>query len=129
MVSAETETTVGETGESGCWCCGRITAEEALVRLGKHPEVGLCINCVRFLGRRARDYQASVMRKRSEARLSRSAARSCPADGMSALSSDRRCCGSTGTCPGSCRPPAACHAARIPAAARALDSIPDVPHW
>lgn len=34
------------------------------VRLGNHPEVGLCINCVRFLGRRARDYQASVLRNR-----------------------------------------------------------------
>ena len=63
-MSAETETAVGETGESRCWCCGRVTAEEALVRLGNHPEVGVCTNCVRFLGRRARDYQASVMRKR-----------------------------------------------------------------
>jgi hypothetical protein len=63
-MSAETETAAGETGQSACWCCGRLTAEEALVRLGNHPEVGVCINCVRFLGRRARDYQASVMRKR-----------------------------------------------------------------
>jgi hypothetical protein len=63
-MSAETETAVGETGESGCWCCGRVTSEEGLVRLGNHPEVGVCIGCVRFLGRRARDHKASVMRKR-----------------------------------------------------------------
>jgi hypothetical protein len=60
-MSAETETAVGE---SGCWCCGRVTAEGALVRLGNHPEVGVCVSCVRFLGRRARDYQASVLRRR-----------------------------------------------------------------
>ena len=63
-MSAEPQTTADETDESGCWCCGRIAPEEALVRLGQHPEVGICINCVRFLGRRARDYQATVMRKR-----------------------------------------------------------------
>ena len=63
-MSAETETAVGETGEIRCWCCGRDTAEEALVHLGNHPEVGVCVSCLRFLGRRARDYQASVMRKR-----------------------------------------------------------------
>ncbi len=63
-MSTQTETAVSETGESRCWCCGQTAPEEALVRLGNHPEVGLCVKCVRFLGRRARDYQASVMRKR-----------------------------------------------------------------
>ena len=61
------ETAVSETGRAGereCWCCGRVTSEEALVRLGNHPEVGVCVSCVRFLGRRARDYQASVMSSR-----------------------------------------------------------------
>lgn len=62
-MSAQTETAIGEAGKSDCWCCGRITSEEAPARLGNHPEVGVCVNCVRFLGRRARDYQASVMRK------------------------------------------------------------------
>lgn len=62
-MSAETET-AGGTADNECWCCGRMIDEEALVRLGNHPEVGVCINCVRFLGRRARDYQASVVRKR-----------------------------------------------------------------
>jgi hypothetical protein len=63
-MTAETEAAVGETGENGCWCCGRLTSEKALVRLGHHPEVGVCVDCVRFLGRRARDYQASLMRAR-----------------------------------------------------------------
>jgi hypothetical protein len=63
-MSAEADTAIGETGESGCWCCGRMTSQEALVHLGNHPEVGVCIGCVRFLGRRARDYQASQVRKR-----------------------------------------------------------------
>ncbi len=49
--------------ESACWCCGRMTAQEGLVRLGKHPEVGVCVSCVRFLSRRAKDVQASVLRK------------------------------------------------------------------
>jgi hypothetical protein len=62
-MTAETETASGAE-ESECWCCGHVTAEAALVRLGNHPEVGVCVNCVRFLGRRARDYQASVVRKR-----------------------------------------------------------------
>jgi hypothetical protein len=61
-MTAKTQAAVGEIGESGCWCCGRITDQDALVHLGNHPEVGICINCVRFLGRR--DYQATVMRQR-----------------------------------------------------------------
>lgn len=66
-MSAEAKPAAAGSDKSECWCCGRITAEEALVRLGKHPEVGLCASCVRFLGRRARDYQASVMRSRLRA--------------------------------------------------------------
>jgi hypothetical protein len=34
-----------------------------LVHLGNHPEVGICISCVHFLRRRARDKQATVMRQ------------------------------------------------------------------
>ena len=63
-MTTKTQAAVGEIGDSGCWCCGRITDQDALVYLGNHPEVGICINCVRFLGRRARDYQATVMRQR-----------------------------------------------------------------
>jgi hypothetical protein len=63
-MSAETQAVAGETGQSRCWCCGQNTAEDALVRLEGHPEVGICINCVHFLHRRARDHQATVMRQR-----------------------------------------------------------------
>jgi len=40
----------------GCWCCGDRTCAEA-VRLGEHPEVGVCFRCVRVLARRKRDIQ------------------------------------------------------------------------
>jgi hypothetical protein len=36
-----------------CWCCGNQFEENDLVRLGSHPEVGVCFNCARFLHRRA----------------------------------------------------------------------------
>jgi hypothetical protein len=49
---------------SRCWCCGRETANDGLVHLGNHPEVGICVNCVHFLRRRARDLQATAMRQR-----------------------------------------------------------------
>jgi hypothetical protein len=58
-MSAQTQVPVAKATEGACWCCGRVTAEDALVRLGNHPEVGICINCVHFLGRRAREYQAN----------------------------------------------------------------------
>ena len=54
----------GQTGEVTCWCCGRVSSKDALVHLGNHPEVGICTNCVHFLRRRARDYQATVVRQR-----------------------------------------------------------------
>jgi hypothetical protein len=66
-MSAETQTAVGQAGESRCWCCGQIRSEDALVHLGDHPEVGICINCVHFLRRRARDHQATVVRQRLQA--------------------------------------------------------------
>jgi hypothetical protein len=61
VMSAET---AGETGESRCWCCGQTIPEGALVHLSDHPEVGICINCAHWLRRRARDYQATVLRQR-----------------------------------------------------------------
>jgi hypothetical protein len=64
-MSAEIQAAVGQTGEGRCWCCGQIRSEDALVHLGSHhPEVGICINCVHFLRRRARDHQAPMMRRR-----------------------------------------------------------------
>jgi hypothetical protein len=39
--------------EPTCWCCGRRYPEDRLVRLGTHPEVGVCLQCAKFLHRRA----------------------------------------------------------------------------
>jgi hypothetical protein len=36
-----------------CWCCGRDFAEAELVRLGQHPEVGVCLACAGWLRRHA----------------------------------------------------------------------------
>jgi hypothetical protein len=62
-MSAETQIATGQAGQSRCWCCGRPRSKETLVHLGSHPEVGICISCVHFLRRRARDHQATVMRQ------------------------------------------------------------------
>jgi hypothetical protein len=62
-MSAETQTATDQARQSKCWCCGRPRSEDTLVRLGSHPEVGICISCVHFLRRRARDHQATVMRQ------------------------------------------------------------------
>ena len=37
----------------GCWCCGTERVETELVRLGAHPEVGLCFTCAVWVKRRA----------------------------------------------------------------------------
>jgi len=63
-MSAETQTAEELADHTTCWCCGHARAEDALVRLGSHPEVGVCLNCVRSLQRRARDVEATVIRQR-----------------------------------------------------------------
>ena len=42
-------------GVTGCWCCGDRTVQASLVRLGEHPEVGVCFRCVGVLVRRKRE--------------------------------------------------------------------------
>jgi hypothetical protein len=37
-----------------CWCCNGIYTEAELVRLGSHPEVGVCLRCAHFLHQQAR---------------------------------------------------------------------------
>jgi len=34
-----------EISPSQCWCCGTVEDPTRLVRLGNHPEVGLCVRC------------------------------------------------------------------------------------
>lgn len=36
-----------------CWCCGGECEEAGLVRLGEHPEVGICLDCAVWVKRRA----------------------------------------------------------------------------
>lgn len=43
-----------------CWCCGRSYPENQLVRLGTHPEVGVCFQCAKFPHRRAREQHDDV---------------------------------------------------------------------
>jgi len=37
-----------------CWCCGTAYPESELVRLGNHPEVGVCLPCAHYLHQQAR---------------------------------------------------------------------------
>jgi hypothetical protein len=46
--------------EPRCWCCGRHYPEDRLVRLGTHPEAGVCFQCAKFLHRRAREQYDEV---------------------------------------------------------------------
>jgi hypothetical protein len=62
-MNAEAQTAEGLTDDTSCWCCGKPRSEDTLVHLGSHPEVGICISCVHFLRRRARDRQANLMRQ------------------------------------------------------------------
>jgi len=36
-----------------CWCCGRRQPVGSVVRLGNHPEVGVCLRCAHFLHQQA----------------------------------------------------------------------------
>jgi hypothetical protein len=48
----------GRAGEvSGCWCCGDRTVVASLLRLGEHPEVGVCFRCVGVLSKRKRQIE------------------------------------------------------------------------
>ena len=48
---------VGPGASPGCWGCGDRAAQASLVRLGEHPEVGVCFRCITVLAHRGRDMQ------------------------------------------------------------------------
>ncbi len=52
-MTAEAESATPVPPSTGCWCCGGEFAEVSLVRLGARPEVTICLDCARFLNRRA----------------------------------------------------------------------------
>jgi len=41
----------------GCWCCGDRMVRGSLLRLGEHPEVGVCFRCVPVLACRKREIE------------------------------------------------------------------------
>jgi len=68
----------GQVERPTCWCCGSTFAEQDLVRLGDHPEVGVCAGCAQWLHRRARSgvdagrrTPSAVMRRRLDAARAR----------------------------------------------------------
>lgn len=53
---------------STCWCCGATEDPAKLVRLGNHPEVGVCTRCARSISKWAReieDYDRTGLRVRA----------------------------------------------------------------
>lgn len=40
-----------EAAPSQCWCCGRMENPAKMVRLGDHPEVGVCLRCAHSLSK------------------------------------------------------------------------------
>lgn len=53
LVTAEAEPAAREVPVPRCWCCGGEFTEDNLVHLGARPEVTICLDCARFLNRRA----------------------------------------------------------------------------
>jgi hypothetical protein len=51
-VAPATESDTAEPPE--CWCCGTAYPDADLVRLGNHPEVGVCLACAHYLHQQAR---------------------------------------------------------------------------
>ena len=56
-MAADGSDSVGPPGVPGCWCCGDRTGAASLLRLGEHPEVGVCFRCVKVLARRKREIE------------------------------------------------------------------------
>ncbi|MEN3316607.1 MAG: hypothetical protein V7643_8 [Mycobacterium sp.] len=54
MTSAAAATESDAAEPLACWCCGSAYQEAELVRLGTHPEVGVCLRCAHFLHQQAR---------------------------------------------------------------------------
>jgi hypothetical protein len=64
--AAATEADAAEPLE--CWCCGSAYHESELVRLGSHPEVGVCLGCAHYLHLQARGRE-DVRRRSPAARV------------------------------------------------------------
>lgn len=60
MTAIEADDETGETGQR-CWCCANEFRPAELVRLGSHPEVGLCANCAKWVWRRTQHSQDQTL--------------------------------------------------------------------
>jgi hypothetical protein len=47
-------------GEAQCWCCGQHRTAGAVVHLGDHPEVAVCLRCAHFLHQQARNREDAL---------------------------------------------------------------------
>lgn len=63
-----------DEGHQRCWCCDNEFPSDALVHLGAHPEVAICFDCARWVGRRAAQ-RADVGERGFGARVRRALAR------------------------------------------------------
>ena len=60
MTTAAAATESDAAKPLACWCCGSAYQEAELVRLGSHPEVGVCLRCAQFLHQQARGRQDAL---------------------------------------------------------------------
>jgi len=57
-VTTATPASRADAGEpSECWCCGTTYPAADLIRLGNHPEVGVCLACAHYLHQQARGHE------------------------------------------------------------------------
>lgn len=61
-----------------CWCCGRDVDENVLLRLGAHPEAGVCPDCAQHLHRRATEHADRRRAFHTPGSLARTATRPAP---------------------------------------------------
>lgn len=54
---AETRREDGHAEPSRCWCWGSRIDAGRVVRLGDHPEVGICPRCARWIGKSGREIE------------------------------------------------------------------------
>lgn len=60
MTTAQAATATDTADRIDCWCCGKTYPEPELVRLGRHPEVAVCLPCTHYLHRQARGREAAA---------------------------------------------------------------------
>lgn len=50
----------GESDLAECWCCGTRQPKTAVVHLGNHAEVVVCLRCAHFLHQQARQREDAL---------------------------------------------------------------------